>query len=495
MVMKCSKTLIVVTASATCFLSILFAGYIFDEAIDEEIITEYLEDDNYVFQNPLPDGQEMFGMKFAKEEPDNGDARRRKKVFLPKEENNSLPMLIWWTPFTPFARLIRKCPKGSCLFTQSRTEFDDPLTEGMVWYATDLDWMDLPLPRNPQHLWIILQEESPKNNWLLAFQDGISLFNYTSTPSRYSNYPLTTQYLPGMDYLMSRKPVPTRYKSKDGLAAIMYLQSDCNPPSDRDSYVQELMKYIKVDSYGSCLHNKDLPKRLVDPMTMDDNDLLDIQAKYKFSLAFENAICHDYITEKLWRPFSVGSVPIIRGSPTVKDWLPHDKSAIVVDDFASPKELAKFIKELDEDDAKYEEYLSWKYSGVTNQRLLKHLDEREWGDEKHISSVDTFECAICDFVHTRKEMERKGEVFISVASTEHYQCDLVKPAMGSLEDREQILKHAVFHDNHDLVYWMQHDSCAEKKARVIRELLERNASKEEYPKRAGKNKFMDCTWT
>ena len=32
-------------------------------------------------------------------------------------------------------------------------------------------------------------------------------------------------------------------------------------PSDRDIYVKALMEHIKVDSYGSCLHNKDLPEK------------------------------------------------------------------------------------------------------------------------------------------------------------------------------------------------------------------------------------------
>ena len=42
------------------------------------------------------------------------------------------------------------------------------------------------------------------------------------------------------------------FKKSEGLAAVAYVQSGCNPPSDRDAYVQELMKYIKIDSYGNA---------------------------------------------------------------------------------------------------------------------------------------------------------------------------------------------------------------------------------------------------
>ena len=47
----------------------------------------------------------------------------------------------------------------------------------------------------------------------------------------------------------------------EGLAPVVYVQSSCDAPSDRDSYVTELMKFIKIDSYGKCLNNKQLPTK------------------------------------------------------------------------------------------------------------------------------------------------------------------------------------------------------------------------------------------
>lgn len=58
---------------------------------------------------------------------------------------------------------------------------------------------------------------------------------------------------------------------------------------------------------------------LRDPIEgMDHKEFYKLNAKYKFSLAMENGLCPDYMTEKLWRPFHLGSVPIILGSPKVK---------------------------------------------------------------------------------------------------------------------------------------------------------------------------------
>ena len=84
-----------------------------------------------------------------------------------------------------------------------------------------------------------------------------------------------------------------------------YVQSSCDTPSGRDDYVKELMNHISIDSYGYCLHNKDLPPHLREPQKMKDVEFLHILAKYKFVIAIENAVCEDYITEKLWKVIQV----------------------------------------------------------------------------------------------------------------------------------------------------------------------------------------------
>ncbi len=94
----------------------------------------------------------------------------------------------------------------------------------------------------------------------------------------------------------------------EGLGLVAYVQSSCDTPSGRDEFVQDLMKHVKIDSYGHCLHNKDLPKHLQGPGEMKHPDFLRILSKYKFVLAIENAVCTDYITEKLWKAFQVNNI-------------------------------------------------------------------------------------------------------------------------------------------------------------------------------------------
>jgi alpha-1,3-fucosyltransferase 10 len=235
-----------------------------------------------------------------------------------------------------------------------------------------------------------------------------------------------SQSLESIDVLEQKPWYTLEEKTSDkNRASVVYVQSACNSPSDRDTYVQELMKYINVDSLGKCLNNKELPEEYKDSLTFSNKSFYKIIGKYKFTLAFENAICDDYITEKLWRPLEIGSVPIYRGSPSVLDWMPNNHSVIVVDDFSNPKDLAEYIKKLDADDASYLKYLDFKQKGgVTNPRLLKHMRERKWNMvDGENSFVTGFECLVCDRVHENLKRQKSGlPVAKHMANQNHYGC-------------------------------------------------------------------------
>lgn len=395
---------------------------------------------------------------------------RYKKIYLPPEGETRYPIVVWWTPFTGYPRVVWDCSRGSCLFTHSRTEFDNPLTEAFMFYGTDIKWEDLPVPRKQRHLWGLIHEESVKNNWILGQPDGIQLFNVTSTFSRHSDYTVVLQFLNKLEDLTKPPKFSTAEKNakRSSLAPLMYLHSDCDPPSDRDTYMKELMKYMRVDSYGKCLHNKDLPEHLVNPLTFDSNDLHRIQAEYKFSISFENALCHDYITEKFWRPLVIGSVPVVRGSPTIRDWAPQN-SIIVAEDFASPKQLAEYLLFLDQNDTEYEKFLKFKTEGIKNERLINTIKSRPYSinEMEGKNAIEGFECHVCNVIWDRKKRIDKGEEPVTtIANISHLNCLTPFAAVNSLIESE------------GLSFWRWHEMCSRKQAVVIRELVE---SGQQYP--------------
>lgn len=168
-------------------------------------------------------------------------------------------------------------------------------------------------------------------------------------------------------------------------------------------------------------------------------------ARYKFHLALENAICDDYMTEKLWRPMHLGAVPVYRGSPAVRDWMPNNLSIILIDDFDSPQELAKYLDFLDKNGEEYMKYLEYKnLGGIKNQFLLESLERREWGvnDMTLPNYLNGFECFVCDRENTRvkEEQEHKksrGKIPAPrprIAQYKHMGCPVPTPGFGSVED-------------------------------------------------------------
>jgi alpha-1,3-fucosyltransferase 10 len=132
-------------------------------------------------------------------------------------------------------------------------------------------------------------------------------------------------------------------------------------------------------------------------------------------------------TEKLWRSFYIGSVPIVYGSAKSKEIFPSEKSAIEILDFKSAKELADFIHRLNQNDTEYDEYLTFKKkNGVTNKVLVDLLSKRGWGinnDRIRGSYIDHFECMVCNQLHENVEKRKRGEAIVpKQASKEHYGC-------------------------------------------------------------------------
>lgn len=155
----------------------------------------------------------------------------------------------------------------------------------------------------------------------------------------------------------------------------------------------------------------------------------------------ENAVCDDYITEKFWRPFVSGSVPVVYGSPKIKDWLPDEHSAIVISDFANIEDLAQYLLYLNSSDEEYEKYLLFKSKGVKNEHLLNEMEDRTWAinDFTKPNFVSSFECCVCERLHEQMQTS-ENEPIKHQATVDHYGCP--KPTqfsdkpIGNLQQKE-----------------------------------------------------------
>ena len=111
-----------------------------------------------------------------------------------------------------------------------------------------------------------------------------------------------------------------------------------------------------------------------------------IERDYKFYLSFENSLCDDYVTEKLWNAINMNIVPVVLGAYNYSELLPP-KSYIDVKDYKSPQELANHLKLLDKNDSLYSEYLKWK-------------------DEYDIVPHPPFACSVCEYVNRAEHVTK-----------------------------------------------------------------------------------------
>lgn len=205
-------------------------------------------------------------------------------------------------------------------------------------------------------LWVFWTMECRKNyEWQFA-PEILSLFDITMTYQLDADVPIPYLY-PAYRDMLRRPPAP-----KTGLINA-FISSDINQ-SNRLQYLKELMSYLDVHSYGKALNNRQLE---------NDNGLMSkasAMASYKFTIAFENAIDKDYVTEKFYHPLILGSVPVYLGAPNIVDFEPGHHCFINVKDFSSMKELADYLLELDQDDQRYDQYLQWKKEPYKDEFLL-----------------------------------------------------------------------------------------------------------------------------
>lgn len=77
--------------------------------------------------------------------------------------------------------------------------------------------------------------------------------------------------------------------------------------------------------------------------------------------------------------------------------MPNEKAAILIKKFKSPKDVADFIRILNENDTMYNEYLEHKLIGkIANLKLSRYFKTAYGRNGNFESTVETFECYVCD---------------------------------------------------------------------------------------------------
>lgn len=219
--------------------------------------------------------------------------------------------------------------------------------------------------RTPGQAWVAWSQESDAVYPQLADPAFTEQFDLTVSYRRDAD--VTIAYCDPGEWLSFRPPTVAR-GAYEGAPAV-FIASGRVDRSGRTDYVRELMRHIAVDSYGRCLNNRSFEVDRGRPTK------LQTLARYRFTLAFENSISADYVTEKFYDPLVAGSVPVYLGAPNVAEFAPAPHCYIDVRDFAGPRELARYLLELCADEHRYASYLEW-HQRALDERFLALVSEQ-----------------------------------------------------------------------------------------------------------------------
>ncbi|KAK7115541.1 alpha-(1,3)-fucosyltransferase C-like [Littorina saxatilis] len=239
------------------------------------------------------------------------------------------------------------CDFDTCLLTDNETEREG--AAAIMFHMCSGLRHPLPFQVDQRQVWIAFGLESPphcghyrnpysrKFNWTMTYRTDSDVF-YPYDQFHFRQTPAEKNFTA----LVSGKSKP-----------VAWFVSNCQDHSKRKEYAKELSKHIQVDIYGAC-GSFSCPRS----KTNDCKRLLN--TAYFFYLSFENSLCRDYMTEKVFKLYdNVDVIPVVRGRVDYKRYLPPG-TFLDTADFRTPRELALRLTSLMADKKAYTKMLTLK---------------------------------------------------------------------------------------------------------------------------------------
>jgi hypothetical protein len=228
--------------------------------------------------------------------------------------------------------------------TEDRSRFRE--AQAVLFHLPSLDRHFL-RPKRGRQTWIAWSMECEQHYFRLRNSYFMRRFDLTMTYRQDAD--VMVSYIPGE---MLDRNVPELVPNRHRHLACSFISGHADR-SGRMAYLRELSARMDVHQFGRCGDREIVNDR-------GPASKLETCSGYRFTLAFENAIAPDYVTEKFYDPLLAGSVPVYLGAPNVSQFAPVEGCYIDASDFSGPAELADYLLALDRDDAAYNDYLNWR---------------------------------------------------------------------------------------------------------------------------------------
>ncbi|XP_015922621.1 4-galactosyl-N-acetylglucosaminide 3-alpha-L-fucosyltransferase 9 isoform X2 [Parasteatoda tepidariorum] len=311
-------------------------------------------------------------------------------------------LILLWTSYfgkqnwLPSTKELQ-CPVDNCNVTSDRIHLNHSSAVVLHWRNIKPD--DLPVcPFSNEQtsscpFLVLFNKEAPPHTSADALWKLDDKIHWTATYRKDSD--IKAPY----GKVISRTKVAEMPEISLNRSSVCWLVSNCQAPSNREKYVDDLNNSISVEVYGRCGKYSCPYEKTIDCYKW-------LSHRCRFYLSFENSVCKDYSTEKLYYALMSGMVPVVLGGDNYAEHLPPH-SFIDVRDYSSPKDLANYLLELTVNDAKFLSYFQWRRKYFIQDGaykwlcgLCEKLNTNVVGQVKpHNSVVDWWYKYPCDIIY------------------------------------------------------------------------------------------------
>ena len=340
------------------------------------------------------------------------------RVLLLRNQNNSHG--------APLLQSTHISPDKNCVFHTDRGLLN--VSDAVIMKSEllmDQNNEDIPERYSPTQKWVFYVWEVAKSHFLMKHTGYEHKFNITMTYSNDSDiyYPYGECVKQKMPKFKVHKRMNLYLRNKDRL--VSWMVSDCGSMGRREEYVRALLRHIPIDVYGDCGNRTCVRNRSC-------NFHL---SRYKFYLAFENSLCDEYITEKLWKTLEFHIVPVVYGALEAYRSVLPPHSFIAVSDFTSPQHLASYLQLLNDHPTLYRRYFEWRYN-----YKCKHI------------TIDVKSRRVCEYLHRHNGETQDALVLNEAWINQSSKCQnasayLTKLGVSHIEKRPFAKEDCYIYDN------------------------------------------------
>jgi glycoprotein 3-alpha-L-fucosyltransferase len=282
----------------------------------------------------------------------------------------------------------------------------------LIFHAYDIPLYRAPMPDRA--------ETKPNSVWILWSDEPPSIINYTPFNSYHFNwtisYKLNSEISIATYGLFSKRNNPLsndeyqywiEKEFSNRINGALWFVSNCNAKKRLELFYN--LKYaskLLIEGYGHCIDY--YPIHWCGSYTRCEYDYM---SNFKFYLSFESNTCRDYITEKFYKAFYHGLIPIVYGPEKIDyNRLAPKNSFIHIEDFDKDmNKLANYIEEIHSNLTLFSLFHQWRkdYEIIIDGKALERIRMCELcqrlvnirqGEMIYYKTIDQFYNDKCDYI-------------------------------------------------------------------------------------------------